>query len=77
MHKIMVRSLPPQCRLTAIFDVSQVNNVMAWQHTNDCPQSCHSGTALGLSRFDAFDFLIMTSPYRRSSLYCMYALLPD
>ena len=28
MHEIMVRSLPPQCRLTAIFDVSQVYNVI-------------------------------------------------
>jgi hypothetical protein len=33
---------------------------MAWQRTDDCLQSCHSGTALGLSFFDAFDFLIMT-----------------
>jgi hypothetical protein len=35
---------------------------MVWQHTNDCLQSCHSGTVLGLSSFDAFGFkfLIMT-----------------
>lgn len=29
MHDIMVKPLPPQCRLTAIFDVSQVDN-MVW-----------------------------------------------
>jgi hypothetical protein len=28
MHDIMVKSLPPQCRLTAIFDVRTINNVM-------------------------------------------------
>jgi hypothetical protein len=31
MHAIMVKSLPPQCHLTAIFDVRAINNVI--QHT--------------------------------------------
>ena len=61
--------------MTAIFDVSKVQQRdMAWQHTDDCPQSCHSGTVLGLSslrclRFPDHDFL-----YRRSSLSCMPVL---
>jgi len=29
MHDIMVKHLPPQCRLTAIFDVSRIND-MTW-----------------------------------------------
>ena len=29
MHELMVKSLPRQCRLTAIFDVSQIND-MIW-----------------------------------------------
>ena len=29
MHERMVKSLPRQCRLTTIFDVSQINN-MIW-----------------------------------------------
>ena len=33
---------------------------VAWQHSDDCLQSCHSGTVLGLSSIDAFNFLIMT-----------------
>ena len=30
MHELMVKSLPQQCRLTAIFDVSQIND-MIWR----------------------------------------------
>lgn len=63
MHEIMVKPLPPKCRLTAIFDVSQGQQYdMVWQHADDVrtPQSCHSGTALGLSSFDAPGFMILT-----------------
>jgi hypothetical protein len=28
MHDIMVKHLPPQCRLTAVFDVSQINDTL-------------------------------------------------
>ena len=28
MHKILVKSLPPQCHLTAIYDVRTINNVL-------------------------------------------------
>jgi hypothetical protein len=28
MHELMVKPLPPQCRLIAIFDVSQINDTI-------------------------------------------------
>lgn len=52
MHDIMVKPLPPGCRLTAIFDVCllcrlSLRSVSQWTHNIN--QSCHSGSALGQS----------------------------
>ena len=33
MHELMVKSLPQQCRLTAIFDVSQINDMIRHMNT--------------------------------------------
>lgn len=75
MHAIMVKSLPPQCHLTAIFDVRTINNLIYcnirvhWQ----CVylQSCHSGTVLGACFFNSCGLLTMTYNIPRSSPYCM------
>ena len=63
MHEIMVKSLPPKCRLTAIFDVRTINNVI--QHMRILTtclylQSCHSGTILGSCSFNTCGLLTMT-----------------
>jgi hypothetical protein len=47
MHELMVRPLPPGCRMTAIFDVSKF-----WVYLSAilmfASKSCHSGSALGV-----------------------------
>ena len=35
MHEIMVKPLPRGCRLTAMFDVSYIDNIMAYEYTDD------------------------------------------
>ncbi|KAH9995798.1 caspase domain-containing protein [Russula vinacea] len=35
MHDILVKPLPRGCRLTAMFDVSYVNNIMQYEYTDD------------------------------------------
>ncbi|SRR5216684_1532455 len=73
MHEIMVKSLPPKCHLTAIYDVRPINNIMWHMSTlTIClhRQSCHSGTVLGPYFFSTRDFLT-DLPYPRSSPYCM------
>jgi hypothetical protein len=35
MHEILVRPLPLHCRLIAMFDVSYINNIMAYECTDD------------------------------------------
>ena len=35
MHEIMVKPLPRGCRLTAMFDVSYINNIMQYEYTDD------------------------------------------
>ena len=30
MHEVMVKYLPQQCRLTAIFEVNQINNIATY-----------------------------------------------
>ena len=53
MHLLMVKPLPRRCRLTALFDVSQVN-CMAYDTLTKCLQCCSgSGTLLGPSFSDA------------------------
>jgi uncharacterized membrane protein YccF (DUF307 family) len=43
----MVKPLPAGCRLTAIFDVGIISNII-WAHLfNFYLKSCHSGTAMG------------------------------
>lgn len=46
MHDIMVKPLPPGCRLTAIFDASRAF-AYHLSFTDLRSQSCHSGSALG------------------------------
>ena len=63
MHEIMVKSLPPGCHLTAIFDVRTIDNVV--EHMNILTmclhlQSCHSGTVLGSCFFNTCGLLTMT-----------------
>jgi hypothetical protein len=35
MHDILVKPLPRGCRLTAMFDVSYINNIMQHEYTDD------------------------------------------
>ncbi|KAF8656187.1 hypothetical protein AX16_002625 [Volvariella volvacea WC 439] len=54
MHDIMVKSLPPGCRLTAIFD------------------SCHSGSALGMSQSNGTNHLLTLTTGSRPSLHLLH-----
>jgi hypothetical protein len=70
MHAIMVQPLPLRCRLTAIFDVSQIRSDPRTLYTlTSYSQSCHSGTLLGLSMSSSCNLLTYDIP--RSSVYCM------
>jgi hypothetical protein len=64
MHEIMVKPLPPQCRLTAIFDVSQVNNMIWLGNTLTivCSLAILGPSLVCRPWFDAFSFLIMNFP---------------
>ena len=70
MHEIMVNlDIPPQCHLTAIFDVRTINNVIKIKYMSTLTlclhlQSCHSGTILGLCFFNTCDLLTMTYSIR-------------
>lgn len=48
MHDVMVRPLPPGCRLTAIFDVGLYIHLFCLPLITTSIQSCHSGSALDL-----------------------------
>ena len=47
MHDILVKPLPRGCRLTAMFDVSYVNNIMQYEYTDDVSLDVSSLAILG------------------------------